>query len=221
MKSDQFRELCRDASRLATTQPGKIGNLVLSKDERGESLIREPEMLYAFGRTIEGRPQPVPYGIEVPTIGLYRFTTKKGEKVRRALHDLVLFEGGARDVLIEFKKGQPGGKAAPAIAKDLQKLLREKAASGKVMFHICHAADSRTLRRLLDKYNDALTEARNAVAAHDLTHNDARWFAFYILALTDRKAKRAVLREKRVDSVSELLAKTPVFQLDDFKPVDL
>ena len=74
MTPDQFRELCRDASRMATSQPGRIGNLVLSKDKRGESLIREPEMLHAFGRTIDARPQPAAFGIEVPTIGLYRFT---------------------------------------------------------------------------------------------------------------------------------------------------
>jgi len=206
---------------LAASQPGRIGNLVLSLNKRGESLIREPEMLHAFGRTLDAGARRVPYGIEVPTIGLYRFTTKQGQKMIRARHDLVLFEGGTRDVLIEFKKGQPGGKSSPAISKDLQKLLRENAESGKAMFHICHAAKKRTIPTLLDKYNEALTDARAAVAGHDLTHNDKKWFALHILVLIDRKKKRAILLSRRGGSLPELLAKQPVFQYEDFNPEDV
>ena len=208
--------MCHRASHLAVSQPGRIGNLVLSVNKRNESLIREPEMVYAFGRVLDGDGRRD--GIEVPTVGLYRFTPRQGRKTIRARHDLVLFDGGERDVLVEFKKGQPGGKASPAIGKDFQKLLREEVKSGKAMFHICHAAKQKTVPALIGKYNRALAAARAAVAGHDLTHNERNWFALYILVLIDRRQKRVILLSRRAGSLPELLEKDPVFQYEDFNP---
>ncbi len=107
--------MCHRASHLAVSQPGRIGNLVLSVNKRNESLIREPEMVYAFGRVLDGDGRR--YGIEVPTVGLYWFTPRQGRKTIRARHDLVLFDGGERDVLVEFKKGQPGERPARRSAR--------------------------------------------------------------------------------------------------------
>ena len=209
MDRDAFHELCHQASHLAVKEPGRIGNLVLSLNERGESIIREPEVLYAFCRTLDTDRRA--YGVEVPTFGLYRFVKKDGVKTMRARHDLVLVESGKRDVLIEFKKGQPGGTNSPTIGKDFQKLLREDATSGKAMFHICQAAKKRTIPALIKKYNVAFADARTIVAGHDLSHNDEKWFALYILVMIDRTEKRSMLLSKVADSLPEPLANDPVF----------
>jgi hypothetical protein len=208
-----FHELCHEASHLAVRQPGHIGNLVLTTNHRDESPIREPEMLHAFGRTLDA--QGGRYGIEVPTVGLYRFTKTEGKKTRRARHDLVLFKNRERDVLIELKKGQPGGKDSPAIGKDLQKLVREKA-SGKCMFHICDTAEEPTVPAVIKKYNAALADTLTKVAGHDLRHNGESWFALYILVLIDREKKRPLLLSYRAPTLAGFLA-DPVFHLERFK----
>lgn len=162
MEEATFRGLCVEVSKLAVAQPGRIGNLVLSVDGCGESLIREPEMIHAFARTLDAKGDS--YGIEVPTDGRYRFVDQVGERTMRARHDLVIFGEAGPEVLVELKREQPAtrGEDYPAISKDLRKLLLEEAL-GKSMFHIFHASDAGTLPAVLSKYVAAFAFASASV----------------------------------------------------------
>lgn len=191
MDRNRFHELCLEASRLAVTHRDRIGNLRLTqKNERGEPIIREPEMVHAFCRTLDGPGWQTPYGIEVPTQKLYRFVDEEGEKTIRARHDLVLFEGAEPDVLVELKTGQPAASADgddhPAISKDLRKLLLEKA-PGKAMFHICHASDRGTLPAIIKKYEAALAFTMARIEELGEMLDASAWFDLYVLVLYDRK----------------------------------
>src|SRR3954451_22077927 len=102
MTSDDFHQLCRRASHRAVRQPGRIDNLKLSVNKRGESHIREPEMVYDFSRELD--VDGGTYGIEVPTGGRYRFVDQVGDRRMRARHDLVIFGEREPEVLVEFKR---------------------------------------------------------------------------------------------------------------------
>lgn len=190
MERQRFFDLCVEASRLAVRDRGRIGNLRLTQqNERKEPIIREPEMLHAFCRTLDGPEWQTSYGIEVPTEKLYRFVDEEGEKTIRARHDLVLFSGDDSDVIVELKTGQPAASADgddhPAISKDLRKLLLEKA-PGKAMFHICHAADSGTLPALIKKYNLALRFAIARIEELGQVREPFDWLDLYVLVLYER-----------------------------------
>jgi hypothetical protein len=219
MTSDQFHELCRQASRLAAGVPGRIGNLVLSVDDRGESVIREPEMLHAFCRILDAGEHS--YGIEVPTDGRYRFVDQVGERTMRARHDLVIFGQSGPEVLVELKREQPAAKGEdfPAISKDLRKLLLEEA-GGKCMFHLCHASDAGTLPAVIKKYVAAFAFAMASVDAREVERvSSPSWFAFYLVALHDRNDnQQAVLRRFLAPSLAALRAEMPVLDLDQFDP---
>ncbi len=217
MTSDLFHKLCLQASCLAVRQRGRIGNLVLSVNNGGESLIREPEMLYAFCRTLDAGEHR--YGIEVPTGRRYRFVDQLRDRTMRARHDLVILEDSRPDVLVELKRDQPAayGEDYPAISKDLRKLLLEKA-GGKVMFHICHAADAGTLPAVIQKYVASFAFATATVAAEQVeSANDNSWFAFYLLVLHDRNDdQQAVLRRFMAPSLAALRVSMPGLQLRHF-----
>ena len=187
------------------------GLLLTQVNAAGEPIIREPEMLHAFSRTLDGSSWQMPYGIEVPTKTQFRFIDETGENTTAARHDLVLLEKTERkfnrDVLIELKREQPklvvtpDGIDCPAISKDFRKLLLEKAVTGKCMFHICHAADNGTIKAVLEKYNAGFAKAiaratKDAVALGvTLDHNEANWFALYILVVRVRhEANQPFLR---------------------------
>jgi hypothetical protein len=52
MDQKMFHETCVEASKTAVSQPGRIGRLKLSMNDAGESLMRAPEMVHAFARTL-------------------------------------------------------------------------------------------------------------------------------------------------------------------------
>ena len=221
MDQERFHKLCLEASGLAVKERDRIGNLRLTqKNDRNEPLIREPEMLHAFCRTLDDPKWEIPYGIEVPTKGLYRFVDEEGEKTVRARHDLVLFDGANSDVLVELKTGQPSasGDDHPAISKDLRKLLLEKA-GGKCMFHICHASGSETLSAVIKKYDAAFTFAKARVEETEagLDRDAPGWFAVFVLVLYDRlRNGEPVLHRYVAQSLSSLLDRTPVFHPNCF-----
>src|SRR4051794_30722004 len=111
MIPERFHELCVQASTLAVRQRDHIGNLRLTQVRGKEPTIREPEMLHAFCRTLDGPRWNLTYGIEVPTGGLYRFVDEEvDQRAIKARHDLVLFEEAGPDVLVELKREQPAVK---------------------------------------------------------------------------------------------------------------
>ena len=221
MTPERFHEICVEASKKAVREHGQIGFLKLSTNDDGESLIREPEMIYAFAATLsESR---LYHGIEVPTDGQYRFVDQDEGKKMRARHDLVIFGKEGPDVLVELKRGQPAKKGDdhPAISKDLRKLLLEKAA-GKSMFHICHASFSDTLPAVVSKYVVAFRKAWASVDVAEAERASAgSWFAFYLLVLYERtKEKQAVLRRFLAPTLAELRGKMLGLTVDDFNLVD-
>jgi len=152
----------------------------------------------------------------VPTNHTYRFVDKEGELQRRALVDFALLGSASatadRDVLVEFKQGQPSGVRSvedpsldyPTITKDLHKLWAEPSLHGRCMFHICQAADegcqadSRTFSAIEAKYNavtqNAINLASKTTGGHsDLAAQDGngpnRWFLLLILVLHQRGEK--------------------------------
>ncbi len=200
MTRDDFISFLLAASRRAIRQPGRIGRLVLTQtDGFPNGRLREPEMRHALAQEAEVRD--IPYGIEVPTVGAYRFTKEPGTAKMAARHDFVLLErdATANDVLLELKAGQPAVERddleelvdCPAISKDLQKLLRERASSGLCMLHVLHATDKGTIPALLQKYGVALRraveEAKDDIERakdEDVIRN--RWFVFAILVQHQR-----------------------------------
>lgn len=173
---------------------GTISHLVLTQTaQNGEPSLREPEMRHALAQEAEARPEPVHYGIEVPTKEGYRFTMGPGDRETSARHDFVVLaearHDASRENLVELKKGQAGG---PKIRKDLQKLLLERAVDGKCMMHICHAANRQTISALLEKYNAAMPQAirlaREAATRHPLPDiaDDPSWFSLFVLVVRQR-----------------------------------
>jgi len=146
----------------------------------------------------------------VPTNHTYRFVDKEGELQRRALVDFALLGSASatadRDVLVEFKQGQPSGVRSvedpsldyPTITKDLHKLWAEPSLHGRCMFHICQAADAGTLAAIEAKYNAVTQNAINLSAETTGGHSDPaaqngngpdRWFLLLILVLHQRGEK--------------------------------
>lgn len=177
-----------------------MGCLVYTQTESAQPKLREPELQFAFGMQAEALG--LLYGVEVPTRELYRFTREDGLGRRRGCMDFVLLGAptpdAARLVLTEFKEGQPStltderGTYCPAISKDLEKLLREPAASGKSMVHICHAANAGTVQAVLAKYNAGLKRAVEKVlveqdpGAGSPWDADICWFEFLLLIAHQR-----------------------------------
>jgi hypothetical protein len=206
MTQAEFLMFARGACLRAVETPGFIGFLRLTKQYRqaaGECKIREPELCQAF--IDEAKARGLYFGLEVPTDCTYRFTPVPGEGKRRALHDFVVF-GLQRDeesprVRIELKEGSPSMRRdhagvvvdVPALAKDLQKLLREPSLDGRAVVHVLQAADENgTLPSLLAKYRVALRTAMNDVrryvpAAYEQIA--ASWFSILILAVRRRGAQ--------------------------------
>ena len=195
--------------------------MILTQKIAAEPLIREPEMLHAFCRTLD--TQGVIYGIETPTELAYRFVDEIGENRVSARHDLVLLTGDERqwkrEVLVELKRGQN----FRTISKDLQKLFREDGC-GKCMFHICHAVDRGAIPALVEKYNLAF-DAAIVTAKHDAEivgrpiAVEGCWFSFYILALRDRRQNnQPELYAYRSPSLADLHARQPVFDMGYFEP---
>ena len=155
------------AAKRAVVTNGRIGHLVLMQaTDSLEPKLREPEMRHALSQVAE--VTTVWYGIESPTTQGYRFTLEPGDRLTSARHDFVLLAESDRDAdksnLLELE-GQPKvtvneyGADCPMIRKDLQTLILEKAVDGKCMLHLCHAADSGTIPKLLGKYNAAIAQA--------------------------------------------------------------
>ena len=205
MNEADFIVFTRSASLRATSNIGRIGHLVCTQaNQKQEPTLREPEMRTAFQQEAEERG--LFYGIEVPTVHAYRFTTKEGIKERRALVDFALLGSASatadRDVLVEFKQGQPNRVLPvgdtlldyPKISKDLHKLWAEPGRHGRYMFHICQAADEGTLAAIEAKYNSVTQNAMN-LASKTVGANSAdaqkgilsdRWFLLLVLVLHQR-----------------------------------
>jgi hypothetical protein len=218
MELAAFHKICVDATRYAVRESGRIGNLVVSVDRRGESLIREPEMIHAFAQALDEEGKR--YGIKVPTGGRYRFVDQVGERTMRARHDLVIFGEAGPEVLVELKRNQPASKGEdyPRISKDLRKLLLEEA-GGKAMFHICHASNAGTVPAVARKYVAAFSLASASVEAADAEHTSAEsWFVFYILVLYDRNDdQKAVLRHFAAPTPAALREAMPGLTIDQFQ----
>lgn len=194
MNRDAFVAFARQAVARAVSTDGHMGQLVYTQKASNQPKLREPEMQFAFGYAAEA--EGLPYGVEVPTDKLYRFTKEVGTDKRRGCLDFVILDAvnpeAERLVLVEFKEGQPGtitdgrGAYCPAITKDLHKLLLEPSADGKCMLHMCHAANSGTVRAVLAKYDAALRRAvEDARADDDFSAATASrvvgWFEFLLL----------------------------------------
>ena len=76
---------------------------------------------------------------------------------------------------IEFKEGQP---TVNHIEKDWQKLIAEPV-KGICFFHVLQNRNSRTIPRLLDKYEDAY---RKALSKRQNPIHD-KWIVFFLLIL--------------------------------------
>ena len=227
MDAAAFYAYVRAAAVRAVRAEGRISRLVLTRTtENLEPKIREPEMRHALAQEAESRSEDVFYGIEVPTRERYRFTTAPGEQKVSARHDLVILSEARVDAdrlnLVELKKDQPALKGTgddidcPAIRKDIVKLILEKAEHGKSMIHICHAADSGTIRAVLHKYNAAVWQglrmSRPTAARLGLPDpfEDTAWFTLFILVVRLRGAQgrnRPYLYRQHVDLYGEALQK--------------
>lgn len=220
MDQERFHGLCLQASSLAVRDRDRIGNLRLTQqNERGEPIIREPEMLHTFCRTLDKLEWQITYGIEVPTDGSFRFVPIPGNRRVKARHDLVLLAGDKPDALVELKREQPAsrGEDYPAISKDLRKLLLEMA-PGKSMFHICHASDAGTLRAVVGKYVAAFAFAWSSVDSGEAERASGEsWFSIHILVLYDRSdEKKPVLYHYAVRSLAALRTAMPGLTIEQF-----
>jgi len=114
----------------------------------------------------------------VPTYCKYCF---KGKEKTAARTDLAIFsslENGMDNkplINIEFKEGQPTDSQ---IEKDWQKLISEPV-KGVCFFHILQNRNSRTILRLLDKYENSYNEA---IFHHQNPIHD-KWIVFFLLIL--------------------------------------
>ena len=237
MTETEFLDFARNASSRATSNVGRVGHLICTQARNTKKpTLREPEMRTAFQQEAEERR--LFYGIEVPTVYSYQFT---GVGTRRALVDFALLASDTakadRDVLVEFKQGQPNGVRSavddtfdyPKITKDLHKLWAEPVRHGRCMFHICQAANSGTLSAVQAKYN-AVTQEAITRASKTMDENpestaadfpsDA-WFLLLILVLHQRGEKtgsflhRATWEEKQWKFLEpELLASSPVISAE-------
>lgn len=242
MTRDEFLSFARGAAHRAVSADGRMDCLVYTQVESEQPKVREPELQFAFG--MEAEALGLLYGVEVPTHELYRFTREEGLGRRRGCMDFVLLGAptpdAARLVLAEFKEGQPStltderGTYCPAISKDLHKLLREPAASGKSMVHICHAANAGTLRAVLAKYDAGLKRAvENVLAeqnpgARSPWDADTCWFEFLLLIAHQRGkigGDRPCFYHLSFDSLGEaaraVLAGEEVFEEARLVPVPL
>jgi hypothetical protein len=184
------------------------------------------------------------YGIEVPTHGAYRFVTEPGDREVAARHDFAVLSGPQQDAdrmnLVELKQGPPDvergpcGPDCPKVRKDLEKLILERAADGKCMLHICHAADAGTVPSVLEKYNmampHAVRRAREAAARNDLPDiaSDRSWFSLFVLVIRRRGREggdRPVLLHQGLGPIGGWLARAEagaaVFREDLLEPVPL
>jgi hypothetical protein len=242
MTRDEYLSFARGAAHRAIAVDGRIGCLVFTQVESGQPKLREPELQFAFG--IEAGALGLLYGVEVPTQELYRFTREEGLGRRRGCMDFVILDAASPDaerlVLTEFKEGQPStltderGTYCPAISKDLHKLLREPAASGKSMVHICHAANTGTIRAVLAKYDAGLKRAVENVRAEQTPgaespwEADTCWFEFLLLIAHqrgkiggDRPCLYRLAFTNLCEAVRKVLAGEGVFEEARLVPVPL
>lgn len=242
MTRDDYLSFARGAAHRAVAADGRMGCLVYTQVESGQSKLREPELQFAFG--MEAEALGLLYGVEVPTHELYRFTREEGLGRRRGCMDFVFLGAGtpdtARLVLTEFREGQPStvtddrGTFAPAISKDLHKLLREPAMNGKSMVHICHAANAGTIRAVLAKYDAGLKRAIENVRAEESPgagspwESGTCWFEFLLLVAHQRGkigGGRACLYRLSFATFGSVaraaLAGESVFQKEQLVPVPL
>ena len=215
MNQADFVSFVAAASRRAVGHA--VGRLLLTQSAtNGEPMLREPEMRHALAQEAEARPEPLHYGIEVPTREVYRFTLEPGDAQTSARHDFAVLAAARSDAarlnLVELKREQPemkpgaDGADCPKIRKDLEKLLLESAVDGKCMLHLFHAAHRDTIPSVLDKYNAAMRQAirraRDAIArAREATTRDplpdlaadASWFSLLVLVVRRREGNRPAL----------------------------
>jgi len=199
MNESDFLALVDRAVLRVTADIGRIGHLVCTQSRsKNEPTIREPEMRTAFQQ--EAEASGVFYGIEVPTKHTYSF---KGKSRRKALIDLAFLTSPIetdRDVIVEFKEGQPSGGLTgdsdeldyPTITKDVHKLWAEPARSGRCMFHICQAANAGTLPAVISKYNAVTLSAKRSASITISDHKGRAneygggWFILYVFVLRGR-----------------------------------
>jgi hypothetical protein len=225
MTEEDFMEFGRAAALRATSNHGRIGNLIFTQTQNAsEPTLREPEIRTAFQQEADKRG--LFHGIEVPTKYPYQFT---GLGARRALTDFALLDGasisGIRNVLVEFKQGQPAGVRSeldgtfdyPTITKDLHKLWAEPVRHGRCMFHICQAANERTMRAIKHKYNavtlDAVNKSSQTIADNQRVIRDGAapdtWFLLLILVLHQRGDHKGSFLHRATWSGSEWVFLTP------------
>jgi hypothetical protein len=243
MTNDEFLSFARGAGLRAVKTYGRMGCLIYSQEESGQLKVREPELRIAFG--LEAQDEEILYGIEVPTHFKYRFTKEPGTDRRSGCMDFVVFDAPSpevshRDVLVEFKEGQPSwskdkeGEDCAAIKKDLHKRLVEPALSGKSMFHVRHAADRDTVPRILAKYEVALRRAAHDTLQQHQAGVGPEWFQeecwFEFLLLVEQRRGKVGGNRPHLYRLSfptlghaarAALAGSPVFQADALLPVAL
>ena len=151
MDKSELLECFISASRRIVGNSEDRNYLKLSHEVEGGAKVREPEARHVICQVLA--KDRIYHGIEVPTIGLYRFS---GKGKRRALIDLTIFEGQRRLINIELKEGQPSksDKKVNPIEKDVEKLLCEDVI-GTAFFHILQASDRGTMPAIIKKYESA------------------------------------------------------------------
>ena len=166
----------------------QASRLIVSKDEKDRNYlklshelkdtkekVREPEARHVICQVLS--QNQVSHGIEVPTVGLYRFS---GKGKRRALIDLTIFEDKHRLINIELKEGQPSKsdrKVSP-IEKDVEK-LRKEVVPGSAFFHILQKTDSGTVKAIQKKYASAYKSVKEG--------KNKGWFLLYVISVQDEK----------------------------------
>ena len=180
MNKQELTQCCIEVGRLVSKSHGHYGNIVFPQQRSNRPVVREPEIRDVFGRYL--MLEMVFYGIEVPTKLKYGF---KGVGKTAARTDLAIFsslQDGIDNkplINIEFKEGQP---TVNQIEKDWQKLIAEPV-NGICFFHVLQNCNSRTIQRLLDKYEDAY---KKALSKPQNTIKD-KWLIIFLLILFKQK----------------------------------
>lgn len=131
------------------------------------------------------------YGIEIPTSVPHKLT---GNTSRRALFDMIIYNGKASDraaIIVEFKRGQP---KPSFIEKDMSKMLSEPLpAVGACFVHTLperasgemstEKSKERAQNRIINKYNQAYKKSKKL----DSKKAMSKWFVPFILDVSSKK----------------------------------
>jgi len=154
-----------EASKLMTNENDRCKNLIYTQTESGKHIIREPEATCVFTNLLASKG--INFGVEVPTKERYIISGKKPDS---ADTDLSIFQKNEQ-INIEFKTRQPVIKT---IMKDFLKFFGEEV-KGCAFFHILKNRDSKTITKLLKKYEEAYIDTEKLV-----DKPRKKWFLFFI-----------------------------------------